>query len=160
MKSSISIRTLHATVFNENHATVDFHVKGDEARVSGTHFPRDTQAVRNERPRLEDFFSLAVGLEKDTVHLYLDRETLQGIAFTARELLDQAEGMQDGAESVRVKGLPIDNCDGCGRESLDCSIDPCDDVIADRGDAFCRCVGPGFCPHTLEGDKEIEREQG
>ena len=27
-----------------------------------------------------------------------------------------------------------ERCDGCGRESLDCSHDPCDDVIADRGE--------------------------
>jgi hypothetical protein len=26
----------------------------------------------------------------------------------------------------------LELCDGCGRETLDCSHDPCDDVIADR----------------------------
>lgn len=108
MKSSLSIRSLSATIFSEDHASVDFHVKGEDARVNGTHFPRDTKAIRIERPREEDFFSLSLGLNNVTTHLYLDRETLEGIAFVARELLDQSEGLADGAESVSVVGLPIE----------------------------------------------------
>lgn len=108
MNTSFSIRTLHARIYSENHATVDFHVKGEDACVSGSHFPRDRKAIRSRLPRKEEFFSLSVGLEHDTVHLYLDRKALEGIAFTARELLDQAEGLADGAESVRVIGLPAE----------------------------------------------------
>jgi hypothetical protein len=108
MKSSISVRTLQATIYSEKHASVDFHVRGDEARVHGNHFPVDTKAVRTSSPRADEFFSLTVGLEHDSATLYLDRETLKGVAFAAQELLDQAEGITDGAEGVHVIGLPLE----------------------------------------------------
>ena len=34
-----------------------------------------------------------------------------------------------------------------------------EDMPEDRGPAYCRCNGPGFCHHTLESDREQERAQ-
>jgi hypothetical protein len=46
----------------------------------------------------------------------------------------EAEGTLDFSFNTQTTDADLDICTACGRESLSCSIDPCDAVIADRGE--------------------------